>query len=132
MDFCMRIQGLDYDYVPAVDGKKLTQKNIDDMGIRQLPGFSDPHHPRTVTRGEVGCFLSHYRIWEEMKPGDIYLILEDDVRFGTSFVNDLKQIIDEAKNIKSGWDLIYVGRKRGPGAADDEEYMVTDHISSGM
>ena len=89
MDFCMRIQGLDYDYVPAVDGKKLTQKDIDDMGIRQLPGFSDPHNPRTVTRGEVGCFLSHYRIWEEMKPGDIYLILEDDVRFGTSFVNHI-------------------------------------------
>lgn len=128
----MRIQGLDYEYFPAVDGKKLSQEDIDSMGIRQLPGFSDPHHPRTVTRGEVGCFLSHYRIWEEMKVGDIYLVLEDDVRFGTNFVTDLKQVLEEAKTIKNGWDLIYVGRKRGPGAGNDDEYMVTDHISSGI
>lgn len=100
------------------------------MGISQLPGFSDPHHPRTITRGEVGCFLSHYNIWEKMKENDIYLILEDDVRFGTNFVRDLQAIIKEAKTIQGGWDLIYIGRKRGPGATDDVEKMVTENIST--
>jgi len=98
------------------------------MGISQLPGFSDPINPRTITRGEVGCFLSHYRIWEKMKENEIYLILEDDVRFETNFVRELQIIFKEAKTIE--WDLIYIGRKRGPGAADDEERYVTDHIST--
>ena len=89
------------------------------MEIKQLPGFLDPHNPRTVTRGEVGCFLSHYRIWESMAPDDIYLILEDDVRFTTNFVTDISLIMKEAKTIPGGWDMIYVGRKRGPGAAQE-------------
>lgn len=32
-----------------------------------LPGFVDPYHHRTaLTRGEIGCFLSHYFIWKEV------------------------------------------------------------------
>ena len=54
----MRLLGLDYTYFPAVDGKKLSQLEIDQMGIKQLPGFSDPHNPRTITRGEVRTFMS--------------------------------------------------------------------------
>ena len=56
MDYNMRLLGLDYTYFPAVDGKKLSQLQIDQMGIKQLPGFSDPHNPRTITRGEVRIF----------------------------------------------------------------------------
>ena len=64
MDFCFRLLGLDYKLFPAVDGKKLSQEKVDELGIKQLEGFSDPHHPRKITRGEVGCFLSHYYIWQ--------------------------------------------------------------------
>ena len=32
------------------------------------------------------------------------------------------------KNIFSDWDLIYLGRKRGPGAQDDVEKRVTERI----
>jgi len=128
MDFCMRLQGIKYTLVPAVDGKALTQDDIDGLGIRQLPGFSDPHKPRTITRGEVGCFLSHYYLWQKMVPGETYLVLEDDVRFGPDFVADLRRTLREAKDID--WDLIYVGRKRGPGADNDVEVMVTESISN--
>ena len=102
--------------------------DIDGLGIRQLPGFSDPHKPRTITRGEVGCFLSHYYLWQKMVPGETYLVLEDDVRFGPDFVADLRRTLREAKDIN--WDLIYVGRKRGPGADNDVEVMVTESISN--
>lgn len=37
------------------------------MGIHMLPGYSDPYHGRPLTKGELGCFLSHYKIWEEVK-----------------------------------------------------------------
>ena len=77
----MRLMGLSYRHFPAVDGKKITQADIKKAGIAQLPGFSDPHHPRTITKGEVGCFLSHYKIWLEAQHMDIVMVLEDDVRF---------------------------------------------------
>lgn len=37
------------------------------MGIHMLPGYSDPYHGRPLTKGELGCFLSHYNIWKEVK-----------------------------------------------------------------
>ena len=58
MDYNMRLLGLKYTHFPAVDGKTLTQAEIDRMGIKQLPGFSDPHNPRTITRGEVSFYLA--------------------------------------------------------------------------
>lgn len=32
-----------------------------------LPGYQDPYSGRTLTKGEVGCFLSHYSVWEEVR-----------------------------------------------------------------
>lgn len=32
-----------------------------------LPGYRDPYSGRTLTKGEVGCFLSHHSIWEEVR-----------------------------------------------------------------
>lgn len=40
---------------------------IHTMGIHMLPGYSDPYHGRPLTKGELGCFLSHYNIWKEVK-----------------------------------------------------------------
>lgn len=37
------------------------------LGIHMLPGYSDPYHGRPLTKGELGCFLSHYNIWKEVK-----------------------------------------------------------------
>ena len=48
----------------ATDGKKLTQEYLDKHRITTLDGYVDPYHKRKMTFGEIGCFLSHYRIWE--------------------------------------------------------------------
>ncbi|KAK1334087.1 hypothetical protein QTO34_005087 [Cnephaeus nilssonii] len=37
------------------------------LGVDLLPGYEDPYSGRTLTKGEVGCFLSHYAIWEESR-----------------------------------------------------------------
>lgn len=41
---------------------------INAMGIHMLPGYSDPYHGRPLTKGELGCFLSHYNVWKEVRP----------------------------------------------------------------
>lgn len=40
---------------------------IQSLGIHMLPGYSDPYHGRPLTKGELGCFLSHYNIWKEVQ-----------------------------------------------------------------
>ena len=49
-----------------------------------LPEFEEPYHGRPLTYGEIGCFMSHYNIWQDMVARDLdtVLILEDDIRSG--------------------------------------------------
>jgi len=46
--------------------RKLNSTYLRQMQIDMLPGFVDPYRERTLTRGEIGCFLSHYFIWKEV------------------------------------------------------------------
>ena len=59
--------GLSYKTIKAVDGKNLTKNMINKMGIEILRDYKDPYTGRPVTIGEIGCFLSHYNIWKEVK-----------------------------------------------------------------
>lgn len=44
----------------------LNSSDIKVLGVDLLPGYYDPFSGRTLTKGEVGCFLSHYNIWKEV------------------------------------------------------------------
>ena len=45
----------------------LNSSDIKLLGVDLLPGYFDPYSGRTLTKGEVGCFLSHYFIWKEVR-----------------------------------------------------------------
>jgi collagen beta-1,O-galactosyltransferase len=113
--------GIDFKYIEAVDGKKLTDEILIEKGITLLPQYSDPYHKRKMTMGEVGCFLSHYTIWEKMvaENQQEVLILEDDIRFEPFFNEKVKMFMDDARAI-GGYDLIYFGRKR---LQENEEFL---------
>lgn len=71
----------DWGFAEAVNGENLTHEVLKKMGFDTDKNWRDPLLKRTLTKGEVGCFLSHYRIWEECADdNETYLILEDDVR----------------------------------------------------
>jgi collagen beta-1,O-galactosyltransferase len=56
--------GIAFEWWEAVDGQQLGQVQLESM--RFLPGYEDPFHRRPMKLGEIGCFLSHYTIWQEM------------------------------------------------------------------
>ena len=58
--------GLSYKMTKAVDGKKIDPKFLKDMGISVLTDYKDPYSGRSMTYGEIGCFLSHYNIWKDV------------------------------------------------------------------
>ena len=106
----LRIDARIYD---AVDGKAMTQEYLDGIGVKQLEGYEDPYLKRPLKFGEIGCFLSHYFIWEEIveRKYDKVIVFEDDVRFKPNFRSDLQTVMSEITELNEPWDLIYLGRK---------------------
>uniref|UniRef100_A0A7N9AN53 procollagen galactosyltransferase n=1 Tax=Mastacembelus armatus TaxID=205130 RepID=A0A7N9AN53_9TELE len=100
--------------VAAVDGKAMNVSEIHALGIHMLPGYSDPYHGRPLTKGELGCFLSHYNVWKEIVEQRLHtsLVIEDDLRFEVFFKRRLMNLMREVENEGLDWDLIYIGRKR--------------------
>lgn len=74
----------DVEIFTATDGRTMT-----DYRRRELfdyPGFAR-HNVGVPTPGEVGCALSHYRLWQRIVDGvdNVALILEDDVLINCDF-----------------------------------------------
>ncbi|XP_062361666.1 inactive glycosyltransferase 25 family member 3 [Cinclus cinclus] len=100
--------------VDAVDGSTLNSSDIKVLGVDLLPGYYDPFSGRTLTKGEVGCFLSHYNIWKEIVSQGLErsVVFEDDVRFEAAFPARLQRLMEELEQAQQDWDLIYLGRKQ--------------------
>ncbi|XP_076821530.1 procollagen galactosyltransferase 1-like [Clavelina lepadiformis] len=115
MKTVLDLQGISFKHFHAVDSKMMNTSYLKGLGIDMLPGFVDPYHGRTaLTRGEIGCFLSHYYIWQEVveKGYKQVIVLEDDVRFENAFSRKLGHVMNEIQELNLNWDLIYIGRKR--------------------
>nr|XP_060613147.1 probable inactive glycosyltransferase 25 family member 3 [Anolis sagrei ordinatus] len=111
--------------VNAVDGSALNSSDIKKLGVDLLPGYYDPFSGRTLTKGEVGCFLSHHHIWKEIVEQGLErsIVLEDDVRFEAYFKERLWRLMDNLELVQMDWDLIYLGRKQ---VNSDAEELVED------
>ncbi|XP_043102113.1 procollagen galactosyltransferase 2 [Puntigrus tetrazona] len=110
----MAVLEIEATLVDAVDGKALNTSHLQALGIEMMPGYKDPYSGRVLTRGEIGCFLSHHFTWKQVVERGLQhvLVLEDDVRFEPRFKRRLQTIMEDVKKAQLNWDLIYVGRKR--------------------
>ncbi|POI21889.1 hypothetical protein CIB84_014364, partial [Bambusicola thoracicus] len=92
----------------------LNTSQLKALSIDMLPGYRDPYSSRPLTRGEIGCFLSHYYIWKEVVNRGLEktLVIEDDVRFEHQFKRKLMKLMDDIEQAQLDWELIYIGRKR--------------------
>ncbi|KAI1891637.1 hypothetical protein AGOR_G00145830 [Albula goreensis] len=106
--------GIEVTVTEAVDGKALNTSQLQALGIEMLPGYKDPYSGRVLTRGEIGCFLSHHYTWTQVVEQGLQtvLVLEDDVRFEPRFKKRLMAVMENMKQAELDWDLMYVGRKR--------------------
>ena len=75
---------LDYTVIPAVDGRKLSEDDLNRL--------IDPEKSKGMTRGEIGCSLSHYNIYKKIVDDNINhaLILEDDAQLEPNLVRALE------------------------------------------
>tara|TARA_B100001093_G_scaffold93118_1_gene85333 strand:+ start:7538 stop:9850 length:2313 start_codon:yes stop_codon:yes gene_type:complete len=80
----------DVAYFPAIDGDKDLHKYNFNV-----------HSSSAVNTGEIGCFLSHYSVWNYVFQNNIEyaLVLEDDATFRTCFSSYLNKITSNFKNL---------------------------------
>ncbi|MGB3387904.1 MAG: glycosyltransferase family 25 protein [Pseudaminobacter sp.] len=64
--------------VDAVDGAAMTDKQVATVYRREI---HRPRYPFELRKAEIGCFLSHRKVWREIvdRQLDAGLIVEDDV-----------------------------------------------------
>uniref|UniRef100_A0A3B4T3J2 Cerebral endothelial cell adhesion molecule n=1 Tax=Seriola dumerili TaxID=41447 RepID=A0A3B4T3J2_SERDU len=122
MLFSLNELEIDVKVVDAVDGNALNSSDIKILGVDLLPGYYDPFSGRTLTKGEVGCFLSHFFIWKEVRGHTNSLVFEDDARFQANFKRRVLRLMEEVELVELDWDIIYFGRKQvNPGNEEPVE-----------
>lgn len=70
----------------SLSRRALNTSQLKALNIDMLPGYRDPYSSRPLTRGEIGCFLSHYSVWKEV----------NDALCACAFCNEEE----------GGWDLV--------------------------
>lgn len=91
-------QDVDWTFFDAVEGIPADTDAVYERELRRrLKDGVD------LSRGEIGCFMSHRTLWQECAAGNRpMLILEDDVRFEC----DLKKVLDLALQHSGSYDLL--------------------------
>lgn len=68
-----------------------------------------------LTRGQIGCFDSHYRLWKFMieKNMSQLFIVEDDAGIvaSTGMIEQINVALNELKSIKIPWQICFLGHK---------------------
>ncbi len=104
-----QLQGLnlDYEVFDAIDGKTFSPADypipLNDEFWRKKRGWN-------LTPGEIGCFLSHYTLWQKIAANQIpaALILEDDAVLPFS----LDLIVRDVLKCKTKWDIVILHPKK--------------------
>lgn len=103
---CQRI-GLSFEFIEAVNGRELD--------LSALPAY-DAHKcqqvlGRDLRLGEIGCLLSHQKIYQKIVDNGIpyALILEDDVALN----KDVVRFLQDVSQFPSDWELILLGHYAG-------------------
>ena len=111
-----------YIFIDAVDGINYDKTKYN---VQIMRNWSDPIFNRNINHGEIGCFLSHYQIWEKIVVDKLNasIILEDDNIFNPDFIIQIQYILEI--NFKL-YDLFYLSRiKINPNIIEEQ---ITNNI----
>lgn len=117
--------GVEFSLLEATDGQKLEDLPAD-LKYHIMDGYLDPITKRPMKKGEIGCFLSHYRIWQDVVKNKLkrVIVFEDDLRFSFNGLTRIREVLQDLDASQKEWDLIYLGRKK---QSDNEELWIPLH-----
>jgi glycosyl transferase family 25 len=98
------LRGLPLTYIGGVDGRLLSDEEVrevyDDRAAQEIYG-------RSLSRGQLGCALSHRMIYQDMIENqlDRVLILEDDATLCQDNLPSIESILTQ---LPTDWDFLYL------------------------
>ena len=97
--------------IPGVDGQsEVNEEFLAANNYNIYNKWTDPWWGRTSLKGEIGCNITHHKIWEKIsKLDENVLVLEDDIVLENDFFNTTLQIAPQVKNLE--FEFLYIGRK---------------------
>ena len=104
--FVERVRPLEFTIVDGVNGEKLSYKHMEaDHVYKPLPYFR-------MSRGTLGCYLSHRSVWEHIAKGDhdYALVLEDDADFRAGLIPLVEALVKEVQEFDERWNFIVMGQ----------------------
>ncbi|NVK23379.1 MAG: glycosyltransferase family 25 protein [Gammaproteobacteria bacterium] len=93
--------GLELERVAGVLGKALS---IEEVAKYYDEAANSEVHYRTLSLGEIGCYLSHRKCWQKIvDSGEPFgVVVEDDI----NITGDVSAAIEAIQHIEFEWDLI--------------------------
>jgi glycosyl transferase family 25 len=98
-----------FTFIEAIDGNDLADKDL--LNNNRYGIYKSGLYSRYLLKGEIGCTLSHLKIYRKMADEKIALacILEDDNNYAPEF----KNLIFETDLHSDDWDILYLGHHPG-------------------
>lgn len=99
--------GLEYQFFSGVDGKKLKKS---DYGHRWRGEWWRVMRGRQLSPGEIGCFLSHWNLWEQLvlTQTSCAIVLEDDCILS----DDFAAVVAEILAVEWKWDIVLLSARK--------------------
>lgn len=103
------------DWDGPMDGQSLTDEMLRENGFSLFPWELQSENRwwnRPMSKGEIGCSISHWLCWQKASAFNDphYVFLEDDVRLGPTFGEDLPDVVSRLSAQDEAWDLLFLGR----------------------
>lgn len=100
--------GLPFEIVPAVEGRGLSTA---ELAAVYNPELARQSLGRELAPGEIGCALSHLRLFQRMVDEnlDLALILEDDA----ILLPGLPEVLSRHQKLPAGWELVLLYHSEG-------------------
>jgi len=96
----------DWEFFDAIDGSLYDFERLQAEGFSTFKAYRDPGLNRKMTKGEIGCYLSHRALWHKcLELNEPILILEDDAIQQTDYDKEYYETLVEE------YDFIYLNRK---------------------
>ncbi|MFL9964196.1 glycosyltransferase family 25 protein [Paraburkholderia sediminicola] len=101
-------RGAAFRFEDAVDGRELTEAQIDDIYDEAA---ARDRYGRPLTRGELGCFMSHRSAWRKIaESGRSAVVIEDDALLEAVFYE--RVLTASEALLASAADIVLLGRSK--------------------
>ena len=106
-------QNYNIEFFKGIDGLDITTSYLKTENIIIKNNWKNPFTNNAITLGEIGCAISHLKIWEIIvnKGYKFTLILEDDIFFDLNFNKKIENYFKQIKDNQIKFDLFYLSRK---------------------